>query len=197
MWHKKDLIGWIKVTWPVVDSLYIGLFKESVTVHSMWVVQDTSRIWDKLDMTEDCTHHIMDSRMQASRLCDEQRRALHPPVALPTLGRGEGGAADGVVSAERSQIHIYFFYYQNNYKQPLVQFVQSVSTLLLIIVSAWTWLQKVKNNLTTHTNKLQFVWEGHSSFSSCEYLHFKKITIKRTVIIEVISIGWSFRWQEH
>lgn len=69
--------------------------------------------------------------MHTRRIWDEQRRALHPPVALPTLGLGEGGAADGVVSTERSQIHN--IEYWNNYKQPSVQSVQLVSTLLLTV----------------------------------------------------------------
>lgn len=72
----------------------------------------------------------MDSRKHARRIWDELRRALHPPVGPPTLGLGEDGAADGVISTERSEIHN--FYYENNYKQPLVQLV---SALLLINVS--------------------------------------------------------------
>lgn len=69
----------------------------------------------------------MDSRTHARRIWDEQRRSLQPPVTTPTLGLGDGGAADGVVSMERSQIH--HFYYWNNYKQPLGQCVQLVLTL--------------------------------------------------------------------
>lgn len=76
-------------------------------MHSGCVVQDIARV--KVDLTEERTYHIMDSRTHARRIWDEQRRALHPPVALPTLGLGEGGAADGVVSTERSQIHSFYY----------------------------------------------------------------------------------------
>lgn len=62
----------------------------------------------------------MDSRTHARRIWYEQRRALHPPVAPPTLGLGEGGAAEGVVSVETSH-KLIIFYYHNNYKQPLGQ----------------------------------------------------------------------------
>lgn len=159
----------------------------------MSVVQDTSVIWAKVDPREGCTYHIMDSRAHTRRIWIEQRRALHPPVALPTLGLGEGGAADGVVSTERSQIHN--FYYSNNYQQPLVQFVQLVSTLLLINASAWTWLRKMKNILD-HTLKQAAVCLRRSAHISCELMpsHCMRITIKRTVIIEVISIDW---WEDH
>lgn len=88
-------------------------------------------VWDNV-LTKYYTYHIMDSRRHARWIWDKHRRVLHPPVALPTLGLGEGGAADGVVSIERSQIPN--FEYWNNYKQPFVQSVQSVS--LPINVSA-------------------------------------------------------------
>lgn len=51
----------------------------------------------------------MDSRIQARRIWDEQSMALHPPAAAPTLGLGDGGAADGVVSVEITQIQNFYY----------------------------------------------------------------------------------------
>ena len=44
---------------------------------------------------------MMDSRTHARRIWDEQRKVELPAMATPTLGFAEGGAEEGVVSAER------------------------------------------------------------------------------------------------